>query len=233
MIWESVKSVCQPAQALVDNPQVEFLTANTKDFAGSDNQLHPDLVLELKDAGLFEGSVVLIADVEGFFKNRIDAELEELEEIKKALLKDRKFNRFNVEEESARVLSQDYIDEVLNDADFDSGQRYYLPGYVEDPTISSVNDPVIDDITVRRLGDQSVLIEVYVSVFVDIDFFIENGNYYSLEENKQPFILDRNWNDSYMWCENTAVVSALLTFRTTPKLGKILSVDVQMNAVEM
>ena len=233
VIWESVKTVCRPSDALIEDPQVELLTNNIKDFAGPDKNLHPDLVLELKNAGFAENCVALIPDIDCYFKDRIDPELEELEKIKRVLLKDGKFNRFDVAQESARVLNQDFIAEVLNDLDFDSGQRFYLPNYVEDPTINNVNDPVIKDITVRRLSDQSVLIEVQAIVSVDLDFFVENSNYFTLDEDHLPDILDSTWNDYYMWCEGSADVSASLAFRTTPKLGKILSEDVQVTGVVM
>lgn len=233
IIWESIKTICQPPKALIEDPQIEFLTENTRDFAGPDNALHPDLVAEVKADGFAENAVALIPNVNEFFKNRIDPELEELEQIKEELIKTGKFNRFDVNEETSRVLDKDYITEIINDSDFDSGQRYYLPGYMEDPTINYINDPAIEDITVRRLSDHTALIEVQARVTVEMDFFVYKPDYYIYEDERRFSINDENWNEYYMWCEGTVDVCTYLSFRTTSKLGKILSVDVQVTEVEV
>ena len=233
LIWESIKSICQQPQALIEDPQIEFLTENTRDFADSDKTLHPDLVKELKNAGLAENCVVLIPDVKVFFEKRIDTELEELDEIKEKLLKEGKYNRFNLQEEAERVLNKDYIEDVIDDSDFDSGQRCYLPGFVEDPTVNDVYIPKIEEVAVRRLTDQTVLIEVIATVAVELDFFVYKSDYYLFDEDKMPYIIESEWNDHYMWCSGTACVHTNLSFRTSPKLGKVLSVDVQVTEVEM
>lgn len=233
LIWESIKSICHQPQALMEEPQIVFLTENTRDFADSDKSLHPDLVKELKKAGLAENSVALIPDVKNFFEKRIDTELEELDEIKEKLLKEGKYNRFNIQEEAERLLTQDYITDVIDDTDFDSGQRNYLPEYVEDPTVSNVNVPAIEDVVVRRLSDQTVLIEARAIVPVDLEFFVYKPDYYLFDEDSRPDIIESDWNDHYMWCSGTAEVSVNLSFRTSPKLGKVLTESVQVVDVEM
>ena len=117
---------------------------------------------------------------------------------------------------------------MLTESDFDSGHRYYLPECYEDPTISNVNFPSIDDISVKRLSDQTVLIEVQASVSVDMNFFVYKPDYYLFDEDSLPTILDADWNDHYMWCEGSANALFLLAFITSPKLGKIISVTVQV-----
>ncbi|MBQ3722789.1 MAG: DUF4935 domain-containing protein [Bacteroidales bacterium] len=231
LIWETIKSECSIQKALIEDPQIVFLSENTKDFAGSDNALHPDLVQELKNAGLAENCVMLISDVITFFETQINTELELLEQIKNALVKIGKFNRFEINEEVKRVLNEEYVTEVLEETDYDGGEHFHLPGYMEDPTISSVNTPTIEDVTVRRLTDQTVLIEVEVTVNVDLNFFVFKADYLLIDEDKAPSILDDDWNDHYMWCEGSVDVPFQLAFRTTPKLGKILSVDVQVEEV--
>ena len=233
IIWESIKSICQPPRTLTEDPQIELLTENTRDFAGPDNALHTDLVAEVKAAGFAENVVALIPNVNEFFKNRIDPELEELEQIKEDLIKTGKFNRFDVNEETSSVLDKDYITEIINDSDFDSGQRYYLPGYMEDPTINYINDPVIEDITVRRLSDHTALVEVQARATVEMDFFVYKPDYYIYEDERRFSIMDEDWNEYYMWCEGSVDVCTYLSFRTTAKLGKILSVEVQVTEVEV
>ena len=233
IIWESIKTICHPPNALIEEPQIEFLTENTKDFAGPDNALHPDLVEEVKLAGFAENAVALIPNVNEFFKNRIDPELEELDHIKEELFENGRFNRFDVNEETSRVLNKEYISEVINDSDFDSGQRYYLPKYMEDPTINNINDPIIVDITVRRLSNNTALVEVQANVTVEIDFFVYKPDFYIYEDERKISIRDEDWNEYYMWCEGTVDVCTYLSFQTTAKLGKILSVDVQVTGVKV
>ena len=233
LIWESIKSICQPPQNLIEDPQIEFLTENTRDFADSGKALHPDLVKELIDTGLAENCVALIPDVNEFFERRIDTELEELDKIKEKLLKEGKYNRFNLLEEAERVLSLDFITDVIDESDFDSGQHRYLPEYVEDPSVSDVGNPNIVEVVVRRLTDQTVLIEVMATVAVELDFFVYKPDYYLLDEDSLPYVINSDWNDHYMWCSGVAYVEAGLSFRTSPKLGKVQSVDVQVMRCEM
>lgn len=233
LIWESIKSICHQPQALMEDPQIEFITENTRDFADSDKTLHPDLVKELKEAGLSENCVALIPDVKEFFEKRIDTELVELDEIKEKLLKEGKYNRFNLQEETERVLTQDYIKDVIEDTDFDSGQRYYLPEYVEEPTVYDVQIPRIEEVSVRLLNDKTVLIEAKATIAVELDFFVFKSDYYLFDENSRPDIIESDWNDHYMWCSGTAEVSANLSFRTSPKLGKVLTDNVHVVDVEM
>ena len=233
LIWESVKSLCKPSQDLIEDPQIMFLTANTKDFAGFDGTLHPDLVQELKNAGYAENCVSLVSNIDEFFKNSIDTSLEELEQIRSALIKTGKFNRFDVMEESERLLDKDFLTDILNVVDFDSGQPCYIPGGIEEPTVKYVDEPIIEDVTVRRLSDHAVLVEVQASVEVDWDFFVEKANYCLFEDGKMPSIIDGDLNDYYMLCEGSAKLSVNLTFTTTPRLGKIISEDVQVTDVEI
>lgn len=232
MIWESVKSICTPPTALMEDPQVVFLTANTKDFAIKENTLHPDLVAELKEAGFLDNCVELISAVDDFFTNRIDTELGELENIKNALMKTGKFNRFDLAQEAAKALSEDFMNENLLCTEYDSGCLVHLPGYCEDPTIDDVHEPTIEEISVRRLLDQTVLIEVKATVLVDMDFFVFNADYYLIDEEKRPYIVDDNWNEHYYWVGDTAYVTTSLSFRTTAKVGKIISQEVQIIDVD-
>ena len=233
MIWESIKSICVRPTALIEDPQIEFLCANTKDFAISINTLHPDLVSELKEAGYLENCVELISDIDEFFKKIIDAELEELNGIKNALLKTGKYNRFDIAEEASKILNEDFMEENLLESDFDSGNYVHLSGYCEDPTIRYVNEPKIKEIEVRRLADQTVLIEAKTIVLVEMDYFVYAADYYLIDDDKQPAILDDNWNDHYYWVEGTVEVTTALTFRTTAKVGKVLSQDAEITDVEL
>ena len=198
-----------------------------------DAMIWEDLVSELKEAGYLENCVELISDIDEFFKKIIDAELEELNGIKNALLKTGKYNRFDIAEEASKILNEDFMEENLLESDFDSGNYVHLSGYCEDPTIRYVNEPKIKEIEVRRLADQTVLIEAKTIVLVEMDYFVYAADYYLIDDDKQPAILDDNWNDHYYWVEGTVEVTTALTFRTTAKVGKVLSQDAEITDVEL
>ena len=234
LIWETVKSLCAPQEELIDErSQIEFLTENTDDFADSDGNLHPSLVEELIAKGCLGNCVLLISNVQEFFETQIDKELENLENIKNALLDKGKFNRFNLEQELGSLLNKDFLEKEIFDSDFDSGELLYFPGYYEDPSIILIDNPIPQEISVRRLEDESVLIEVQASISLTLDFFIFVPDYYNyLENDKKLDVIDWNWNEHYLLAERTVTVLTSLSFKTTPSLGKTISSERRIVAVK-
>lgn len=233
IIWETVKSFCAPQEELIDErSQIEFLTENTADFADSEGNLHPALVEELKAKGCLGNCVKLISNVQVFFESLIDKELENLESIKETLLEKGKFNRFNLEQELSSVLTKDFLEKEIFDSDFDSGELLYLPRYYEDPSIFLIDDPIPRDVSVRRLEDESVLIEVNASIDMTLDFFVLHSDYFSyLEDDKKVAVIDWNWNEHYLLAERSVTVLTSLSFKTTPTLGKTLSTECRIASI--
>lgn len=235
LIWETVISLCAPREGRQDErPQVEFLTENTVDFAGADGRLHQDLVDELIDKGLLGNSVQLIPNAKEFFETRIDSELLELDNIKKALLTKGRFNRFDLEQELLVALNDSYLERELFDSDFDSGDPRFIPGYFEEPSISGMDTPIAKGISVRKLVDESVLIEIEASLDVTIDFFVYTPDYYNyLEDDKSVFVIDWNWNEHYILAQRDITVIVTLSFKMTPAVGKILSSECVIDDVRL
>lgn len=233
LIWETIKVLCVPQEELIDErAQIEFLTENTADFADSDGNLHPSLVEELKAKGCLGNCVQLISNVQEFFETQIDKELENLENIKNALLDKGKFNRFNLEQELESLLNKNFLEKEILDSDFDSGELRHLPGYYEEPSIILIDNPIPQEISVRRLEDESVLIEVNASISLTLDFFVFVPDYYNyLENDKRVDVIDWNWNEHYLLAERTVTVLTSLSFKTTPSLGKALSSECQIVAI--
>jgi len=233
LIWETIKVLCVPQEELMDErAQIEFLTGNTADFADSDGNLHPSLVEELIAKGCLGNCVLLISNVQEFFETQIDKELENLENIKNALLDKGKFNRFNLEQELGSLLNKDFLEKEIFDSDFDSGELRYFPGYYEEPSIILIDNPIPQEISVRRLEDESVLIEVQASISLTLDFFVFVPDYYNyLENDKRVDVIDWNWNEHYILAERTVTVLTSLSFKTTPSLGKALSSECQIVAI--
>lgn len=233
LIWETIKVLCVPQEEVIDErAQIEFLTGNTADFADSDGNLHPSLVEELIAKGCLGNCVQLISNVQEFFETQIDKELENLENIKNALLDKGKFNRFNLEQELESLLNKDFLEKEILDSDFDSGELRHLPGYYEEPSIILIDNPIPQEISVRRLEDESVLIEVNASISLTLDFFVFVPDYYNyLENDKRVDVIDWNWNEHYLLAERTVTVLTSLSFKTTPSLGKALSSECQIVAI--
>jgi len=234
LIWETVKSLCTPQEELIDErSQIEFLTENTDDFADSDGNLHPTLVEELIAKGCLGNCVLLISNVQEFFETQIDKELENLDGIKNALLDKGKFSRFDLEQELNSLLNKDFLEKGVFDSDFDSGEPLYLPRYYEDPSIFLIYDPVPQRVSVRRLEDESVLIEVDATISLTLEFFVFVPDYYNyLENDKKVDVIDWNWNEHYLLAERTVTVLTSLSFKTTPSLGKTLSSERRIVAVK-
>lgn len=231
LIWESVKSVCTPSRMLLEDPQVVFLTENTRDFADSNNELHPELITELRDSHLPENCVLLIPDVDAFFREKVDVELEELDNIRTALLKLGKYNRLNLQQLLKERLNDSFYEEYLFKIDTASRRFVHLPSYCEDPSINLIFDPVIDDISVRRLSDQKVLIEANANAWVDIFFFIFAPDYDLLDSNRKPTIIDDQLNEYYYLVESSVNVQLSVTIQASAKIGKVLSSDIRITNV--
>ena len=235
LIWETIKSLCVVDEKLIDTrPQVEFLTENTLDFAEANGSLHSDLVKELEVQGLSGDCVSLISNTQEFFKTKIDAELEELDSIKNALLTKGRFNRFELEKALSDVLSSDYLDREVLDSDFDSGDPRFLPHIYEDPSISGIGTPITQKLSVRKLDNDDVLIEVEAVLDLTIDFFVYTSDYFNyLVDDKAIFVIDWNWNEHYLLAQRIISVIASLSFRMTPSLGKVLSSECSIDEVRM
>ncbi len=234
LIWETVKSLCRPQEELIDECcQIEFVTDNTADFAYSDGDLHSTLAEELKAKGCLENCVKLISNVQEFFETQIDRELENLDGIKNALQDKGKFNRFNLEQELDSLLNKDFLEKEVFDSDFDSGEPLYLPRYYEEPSIFLIDNPVTQEVSVRRLEDESVLIEVAASIGLTLDFFVFIPDYYNyLENDKKVDVINWNWNEHFLLAERSVTVQTSLSFKTTPSLGKTLSSECRIVAVQ-
>lgn len=235
LIWETIKSLCVVEEIVFEErPQVEFLTENTLDFAGADGSLHSDLVDELKIRGLSGNCVSLISNTQEFFKTKIDAELEELDNIKEALLTKGRFNRFELGKALSDALNSDYLNREVLDTGFDSGDSRFLPHIYEDPSISGIGTPAALKLSVRRLENDDVLIETEAVLDMTIDFFVNTSDYLNyLVEDKSIFVIDWNWNEHYILAQRDIAIIASLSFRATPSLGKILSSECSIDEVRL
>lgn len=233
LIWETVKENLIPSKRLFDECQVIFLSENTKDF-GDGAKLHPDLEKELEDIGFTWEVVELVSDVDAFFKNRIDTEFEELTTIQEKLQKEYKYNRVDLKETIEEALYNEYVVNGAFDSGFDpDGDDISLfPSVFENPDIQDVTVKDITVTSVRKLTDQTVLVQCSVTSTASGDAYLFKADFYLFDEDNLPTIIDNDWNKHYMLVAVEVKVTSEVTLHVSPRLSKVNSVEVRTQDVE-
>ena len=225
LIWETVLEQLIPVKDLLFDTQVLFLSSNTHDFAAKDNSLHPDLIEDFTNKGFMDCAVELVADIDKFFNETINGELEELETIAKTLRDKHKFNRISLDNEFKALLYDEYVlGDVLLQEDEDGGTL--LPLMYENPSVQDVNLQNINSVTAHRLQDGTAIIDCEIDAVADFEFFLFNGDYALLDDNSQITILDREWNEHYSLAATQAQISAHATFRVSSGFCSIISKEI-------
>lgn len=233
LIWETVKEQLIPSKRLFDECQIILLSENTKDF-GDGGKLHSDLEKELEDIGFTWEVVELVSDVDGFFKNRIDTEFEELSAIQEKLQKEYKYNRVDLKETIEEALYNEYVVNGAFDSGFDpDGDDVSLfPREFENPDIQDVTVKDITVTSVKKLTDQTVLVQCNVASTASGDAYLFKSDFYLFDEDNLPTVLDDDWNKHYMLVAVEVSVTSEVTLHVSPRLSKVNSVEVRTIEVE-
>jgi len=233
LIWESVKEHLIPSKKLFDECQVLFLSENTKDF-GDSGKLHSDLIEELEALGFTSEVVELVSNVDSFFKEKIDQEFEDLKVIQERLQKDYKYNRINVKEEIEKVLYDEYVvNEDFNNGYYPDGDDVSLfPQEFENPDIKDISVKEISVSSVRKLTDQTILVQCDVTSTASGDAYMYKADYYLFDEDNLPTIVDNDWNKHYMLVLVSVNIKTEVTLHVSPRFSKINSVEVRTLEVE-
>lgn len=197
LIWETVLGQLIPVKELLYDTQVLFLSSNTHDFAAKDNALHPDLIADFTNKGFLENAVELVTDIDKFFNETINGELEELENIAKLLKDKHKFNRVNLDDELRILLYDEY---VLGDALIreDEDGNSLFPQVYESPNVQAVSLKSINSVIVHCLQDDTSIVDCEINVNADFEFFLFKGDYALLDEDSPIFVIEREWNEHYI-----------------------------------
>ncbi len=225
LIWETVLEQLVPVKDLLYDTQVLFLSSNTHDFAAKDNSLHPDLIEDFTDKGFMECAVELVADIDMFFNETINGELEELETIANTLKNKHKFNRVNLDVEFRSLLYDEYVmGDVLLQEDEDGGSLF--PQMYENPSVQDVNLKSINAVYVHRLQDGTAIVDCEIEAVADFDFCLFKGDYALLDDDSPITILDRDWNEHYSLATTQACIAAHATFRVSDGLYRVISKEI-------
>ena len=224
LIWETVKSELVPADDLFDECQVQLLTRNTKDFADK-NGLHQDLKDELLALGYSDNVIELVADCEKFFRDIIQPQFEELDNIKVALNTKGSYNRISVHNDIALMFNTQFVEHMLDAVD-DYGLQTYIPFYCEDPYVEFVEEPIVEIESVIRLEDGTVMIGCNVRIGAEISYYIDRSNYLDVYDEIHPHVVNYEHNEHYLEVSNLIELNAVVNVRTTGMLSKILTTEV-------
>lgn len=230
LIWETVKNELVPDRNLLFETQVLFLTTNTKDFANKKKELHPDLVEEFASKGYNDGAIELVSDIDKYFAETIDVEFEKLDDIAQTLIESHKYNRINLDEELNTALYDSLVVGGLLDST-DEENSIGLPLMYENPTVSDVSLEAVESVSVRRMTDETAIIECDVVANAEIEFYVYRADYPLFDEEKMPTILDWEWNDHYYLACDTIQLEATVVLRVSPGFYKMLSRNVRLQDV--
>ena len=233
LIWETLKEQLIPSKRLFDECQIILLSENTKDF-GDGGKLHSDLEKELEDIGFTWEVVELVSNVDEFFKKRIDTEFEELTAIQDRLQRDYKYNRVDLKETIEETLYNEYVVNGAFDRGFDpdGDDNSLFPSVYENPDIQDVTVKDITVTSVKKLTDQTVLVQCNVTTTASGDAYVFKADYYLFDEDNLPTVLDNDWNKHYMLVAVEVNVTAEVTMHVSPRLSKVNSVEVRTIDVE-
>ena len=230
LIWETVLEQLVPMKDLIYDTQVLFLSSNTHDFAAKDKLLHPDLIEDFTNKGFLECAVELVADIDNFFNENINGELEELESIAVSLKNNHKFNRVNLDDEFRTLLYDEYVvGDVLLKEDEDGGTLF--PPMYENPSVVNVDLKNLNSISVHRLEDGTAIVDCAIEAKAEFEFFLFKGDYALFDENSPITILDKDWNEHYCLAATNADISAHATFRVSSGFYRVLSKELNTRNV--
>ncbi len=230
LIWETVLEQLIPVKDLLFDTQVWFLSSNTHDFAAKDKTLHPDLIEDFTGKGFMECAVELVADLDKFFNETINGELEELDSIAKTLRDKHKFNRINLDDELRSLLYDEYVlGDVLLQEDEDGAT--ILPQMYENPSVEDVNLQSINSVTVHRLQDGTAIVDCDIDAEAEFEFYLFKGDYALLDDDSPITILDRDWNEHYSLAATQANITAHAIFRVSNGFYRVISKEIYTKSV--
>lgn len=231
LIWETVKEQLMPVKDLLGETQILFLSANTRDFADKKKKLHPELQEEFTTEGYTDNAIELVSDLEKFFSETINTELEEFDNIAKTLLDKRKFNRLNLDEELSTLIYEEYvINEVLT-VDKEA-ELPIIPREFENPEVQDVSLGDVTNVEVHKLSDGTAIVDCEISALVNLEGYIYRGDMALFDEENMPEIIDWEWNEHYYLAATQAKVKATASFRVSDGFYRVISKELYTKSVK-
>ncbi len=212
VIWESVKEVYRK----YSDATVVFYTTNSTDFADQKSkQLHPQLLSEINK---------IRKDGKGFFfvqdETGLEPFLKETEFVAGVEDNIREFIDKNSEQIKKALASPD--DEFSSEHDNGLTVEHYN----------------LESLSIQKFYKESettILAEAVGEFEVEVEFFINKSEYYSMNDNEEDeiSIIDPEWNDHVMLAgkSDTWTVHVLATIPSDASENKVLQVTINGNQI--
>lgn len=197
LIWECILKVANS-----DNTTF-FVSKNWKDFCskGSIEQLHSDLLEDLKAKRLPGNCVCICPDIKGLVDSHLLSHLEKVVNDATKQLEQGQYKSFSIRQWF--IDNREHIETLLN-RDGDFGTVFHGYRELEDPSVSYIENP--DEITIEEvfaLEDDKVYIDAKAFADVIFDVFIFKPDYYIIEDEYPLEVQDSDWNEYYVWAQLT------------------------------
>lgn len=229
LIWESI---IEHTQKNVSTCNIIFLTENSKDFAAKDKKgLHADLIADCDSKGIPLSSISLITNVNDFINIEIIGKSTEIKDKLTKLQKDGSIGNMNFKQLIQDYISKDMLDNLISSSDFDSYSGY-APGIYENPEITSIENVSCQFKTIRKISNDTILIQSEVSVQADLDCFIYRADLPLIDDSKIPMIIDYEWNDHYLAASDSAIFKFQFNILVDPEFNDVKSVEENIQQVK-
>lgn len=200
LIWENVKGLLTEIESAVSQPELVFISNNYKDFATNEYELHPDLVDELNDEAFDSESVIVYPSLSEFNDKQTKLFFVQSKSFEKKLIQKELWD-FDLHAVIVDYLFENYVGSDLHHYHADFGEEQ------NEPTVSSIYEDFNEKITsVKKLNATDYLVDVEIEVNSVIDFFIDKGDYWSLNPDNNISIQDSDWNKWVMLAETEIMI---------------------------
>lgn len=201
LIWETVK---QFAKGLKGSDKLIFMSENTKDFAVKGGRgLHEDLEVDLAEAGINKKFIVYISSVHKYIEDIIVKQSQQIDQALDSLVKTGGIEDLDVMENLEIYFTKDSLDVYVR-GDYFVDSPVYVPDFYDNPEITEIDIPTLSFSSVSKISDDDILIKCEAKVDVEMDFYIYRGDLYLLDDGKEPYIYDYEWNEHYAAASDTA-----------------------------
>lgn len=219
LIWENIKNLLTEEDAVIALPELVFLSNNYKDFATSDNELHPDLIYELENELFDSNSVKVYANLNEFNDKQARLFFEQAITFENKLRKG-ELDSINLNDISSSYLFESFIGSELYYSDFELSE---IPDESSEPTVKSIDENYeVKIVSVSKLNANEYIVDIEFEVETEIDFFIDKHDYLGLGEDKKGIsINDSDWNRHVMWASSDINIPLSMTIIIDAKMEVI------------
>lgn len=184
LIWQSVLELANRVEGNI------VLVSNDKDFRGSSNDLHDDLIEDLENLRLPKDKVVLVTRLPDLVDEHVrpylgkapwEKPLDILAEM-----------GMNLEESIGLIIQDACAGKEWDPTELD------LPGEYESPTLDAVHDVSgLNVVDARQLPNDKYLVKIETQILGEIDVFVYKSDWYTTDDPRL-FLVDADWNDHYV-----------------------------------